>query len=96
MDIVNLSLSLSLVLGRQAGCRPFAILQQPGQSLCHAASDERHLLLEWPALADVRNQYSQLIARCSGIMARLLWFKDQQGSTAPSDPPGAEPLAPAD
>ena len=27
----------SLVLGRQAGCRPFAILQQPGQSLCHAA-----------------------------------------------------------
>ena len=27
----------SLVLGRQAGCRPFASLQQPGQSLCHAA-----------------------------------------------------------
>ena len=27
----------SLVLGRQAGCRPFATLQQPGQSVCHAA-----------------------------------------------------------
>ena len=27
----------SLVLGRQAGCRPFASLQQLGQSLCHAA-----------------------------------------------------------
>ena len=27
----------SLMLGRQAGCRPFAILQQPGQRLCHAA-----------------------------------------------------------
>ena len=43
-----------------------------------ALGDERHLLLECPALADVRTEFSQLIARCSGIMARLVWFKDQQ------------------
>ena len=47
--------------------------------VCHAGAlgDERHLLPECPALADVRTQYSQLIAHCSGIMARLVWFKDQ-------------------
>ena len=47
--------------------------------LCHAGAlgDERHLLLECPALADVRTQFSQLIAHCSGIMARLVWFRDQ-------------------
>ena len=42
-----------------------------------ALGDERHLLLECPALADVRTEFSQLIAHCSGIMARLVWFKDQ-------------------
>ena len=41
-----------------------------------ALGDERHLLLECPALADVRTEFSQLIAHCSGIMARLVWFKD--------------------
>ena len=47
--------------------------------LCHAGAlgDERNLLMECPALADVRTQYSQLIAHCPGIMARLVWFKDQ-------------------
>ena len=47
--------------------------------LCHAGAlgDERHLRLECPALADVLTQYSKLIAHCSGIMARLVWFKDQ-------------------
>lgn len=45
--------------------------------LCHvgALGDERHLLLECPALPDLRTQFSQLIAHCSGIMARLVWFK---------------------
>ena len=34
--------------------------------LCYAGAlgDERHLLLECPALAGVRTQYSQLIAHC--------------------------------
>ena len=47
--------------------------------LCHAGAlgDERHLLLEDTALADVRTQHFQLIAHCLGIMARLVWFKDQ-------------------
>ena len=47
--------------------------------LCHAGalSDERHLLLECPALADVRTQFIQLIAHCSGIMARVVRFRDQ-------------------
>ena len=46
--------------------------------LCHAGAlgDERHLLLECPALTDDRSQFSQLIAHCSGIMARLLWFRN--------------------
>ena len=42
-----------------------------------ASGDERHLLLECPALADVRTQFSQLIAQSSGVMARLVWFRDQ-------------------
>ena len=47
--------------------------------LCHAGAlgDERHLLLECPALADIRTHFSQRIAHCSGIMARLVWFRDQ-------------------
>ena len=42
-----------------------------------ALGDERHLLLECPALAGVRTQFSQLIAQSSGVMARLVWFRDQ-------------------
>ena len=42
-----------------------------------ALGDERHLLLECPTLTDVRIQFSQLIAHCSGVMARLVLFKDQ-------------------
>ena len=38
-----------------------------------ALGDERHLLLECPALADVRVQFSQLIAQSSGVVARLAW-----------------------
>ena len=42
-----------------------------------ALGDKTHLLLECLALADVRIQFSQLIADCSGIMARLVKFRDQ-------------------
>lgn len=42
--------------------------------LLGALVDDRHLLLECPALADVRIQLSQLIADCSDIMTRLVWF----------------------
>ena len=47
--------------------------------LCHpeALGDERHMLLECPALADLRDEYSPLVAECSGVMARLVWARDQ-------------------
>ena len=49
--------------------------------LCHAGAcalgDEGDLLLECPALAGVRTQFSQLIAQCSVVMARPVWFRDQ-------------------
>ena len=47
--------------------------------LCHtgALGDERHMLLECPALADLRDEYSPLVADCSGVMARLVWARNQ-------------------
>ena len=47
--------------------------------LCHtgALGDERHMLLECPALADLRDKFSTLVVECSGVMARLAWAKDQ-------------------
>ena len=47
--------------------------------LCHtgALGDERHMLLECPALADLRDEFSPLVAECSGVMARLVWARDQ-------------------
>ena len=47
--------------------------------LCHigALGDERHMLLECPALADLRDEFSPLIAECSGVMARLVWARNQ-------------------
>ena len=39
--------------------------------------DERHMLLECPALSDVRAAFSELISQSSGVMARLVWAKDQ-------------------
>ena len=39
--------------------------------------DERHVLLECPALADLRAESSPLVAECSGVMARLVWARDQ-------------------
>ena len=35
------------------------------------------MLLECPALADLRDEYSPLVAECSGVMARLVWASDQ-------------------
>ena len=45
----------------------------PEGALC----DERHVLLECPALGDLRSQYAPLIAESSGIMAKLVWADDQ-------------------
>ena len=47
--------------------------------LCHtgALGDERHMLLECPALADLRDEFPSLIAGCSGVMARLVWARNQ-------------------
>ena len=48
-------------------------------NLCNtgALGDERHMLLECPALADLRLQFSSLLPSCSSVMRRLLWAKDQ-------------------
>ena len=38
------------------------------------------MLLECPALADLKDEYSSLVAECSGFilyMARLVWARDQ-------------------
>ena len=47
--------------------------------LCHtgALGDERHMLLECSALSDLRAEFSTLVSECSGVMARLMWSKDQ-------------------
>ena len=50
--------------------------------LCHtgALGDERHMLLECPALADLKDDCSPLVAEyaeCSGVMARLVWARNQ-------------------
>ena len=42
-----------------------------------ALGDERHLLLECPALADLRDEYSPLVAECSGVMDRLVWARNK-------------------
>ena len=48
-------------------------------NLCNtgALGDERHMLLECPALADPRLQFSSVFLSCSSVMRRLLWAKDQ-------------------
>ena len=35
------------------------------------------MLLECPALAGLRDEFSPLIAECSGVMARLVWAGNQ-------------------
>ena len=58
-------------------------LNQPRASrvcnLCNtrALGDERHMLLECPALAGLRLQFSSLLLSCPSVMKRLLWAKDQ-------------------
>ena len=39
--------------------------------------DGRHMLLECPALADVGDEFFSMVADCSGVMARLVWARDQ-------------------
>ena len=41
-----------------------------------ALGDERHVLLECPALADLSLQFSSLLLSCSTVMWRRLWAKD--------------------
>ena len=46
-----------------------------------ALGDERHMLLECPALADLRLQFSSLLLSCSSVrLRRLLWAKDSMRS----------------
>ena len=42
-----------------------------------ALGDARHMLLECPALPDLRQQFSALMSECSGVMARLVRAEDQ-------------------
>ena len=56
--------------------------QSRSRRVCHmcrsgALCDERHILLECPALGDLRSQYAPLIAESSGVMAQLVWADDQ-------------------
>ena len=48
-------------------------------NLCNtgALGDERHTLLECPALADLRLQFSSILLSRSSVMRRPLWAKDQ-------------------
>ena len=43
--------------------------------LCHtgALGDVRHVLLDRPALADLREEFSPVVTDCSGVMARLVF-----------------------
>lgn len=50
--------------------------------LCHVCRsghicDERHVLLECSAMSGWRTSFPALIARCSGVMARLSWANHQ-------------------
>ena len=47
--------------------------------LCHAGAlgAGRHMLLECPALADLRDKFSPFVAECSGVMARIVWARNQ-------------------
>ena len=48
------------------------------QALSHEAlGDEGHTIFEWPARADLSETLFLLVTDCSGVMARLVWAKDQ-------------------
>ena len=60
------------------GCLVAAIARAlPSISSFELLWTERHVLLECPALADLRDEFSPLIAECSGVMARLVWARNQ-------------------
>ena len=42
-----------------------------------ALGDERHVLLKCPSLANLRDKFSPLVAECSGVIARLVWARNQ-------------------
>ena len=39
--------------------------------------DEQHILLECPALSDIRAELADKITQSSAVMARLVWAEDQ-------------------
>ena len=49
----------------------------PVVSATGEVGDERHVLLECPALADLRLEFSSLLLSDSSVMRRLLWAKAQ-------------------
>ena len=63
----------------EQGCHLHVPRHRRVSRLCHtgALGDERHMLLECLALADLRDEVSPLIAECSGVMAKLVWARDQ-------------------
>ena len=38
---------------------------------------ERHMLLECPALAHLRDEFAPLVTNCSDVMDRLVWARIQ-------------------
>ena len=62
--------------------KPFHVRHSAGWHAClsgcpNETSFNGHILLECPALGDLRSQYAPLIAESSGIMAQLVWAGDQ-------------------
>ena len=55
-------------------------LHLPVSRLCHteALGNERHMLLECPALANLRGEFSPLVTDCSGVMAMPVWASPGQ------------------
>ena len=71
MGTHGLPIEVARHLGLPCSCR-----------VCHvrrfgALCDERHVLLECPALSGIRAAFPGLIAEFSGVMAKLVWAKDQ-------------------
>ena len=54
--------------------------------LCHtgALSDERHMLFECHALADLRDKFSPLLAECT--LSMLRWLGRKEGNTLYNTP----------
>ena len=61
---------------------PFSRLIRHVCRLCHTGAlgdgrHRRHMLLECPALSDLRKELSWLVADCSNLMTRLVWGRNQ-------------------